>query len=61
MRAVLALSAAAIACSLALGGCSRESEPAQMLGVTLVDGGSDSQDLDRVLATLIHRYHYSLT
>lgn len=31
MRAVLVLSAAAIACTLALGGCSRESEPAQML------------------------------
>ncbi|MGK9234191.1 DUF4142 domain-containing protein [Inquilinus limosus] len=31
MRAVLAFSAAAIACSLALGGCSRDSEPAQML------------------------------
>lgn len=31
MRAVLVLSTAAIACTLALGGCSRESEPAQML------------------------------
>jgi glutamate synthase (NADPH/NADH) large chain len=35
-------------------------EQAQMLGVELVEGGSDSQDLDRLLATLIHRYHFSL-
>ncbi len=35
-------------------------EQSQMLGVELVDGGSDSQDLDRLLATLIHRYHFSL-
>ncbi len=35
-------------------------EQAEMLGVELVDGGSDSQDLDRLLATLIHRYHFSL-
>ncbi|HJR81446.1 MAG TPA: hypothetical protein VJ821_15350, partial [Anaerolineales bacterium] len=35
-------------------------EQAQMLGVELVDGGSDSQDLDRLLATLIHRYQFSL-
>jgi glutamate synthase (NADPH) large chain len=35
-------------------------EQAQMLGVELVNGGSDSQDLDRLLATLIHRYHFSL-
>lgn len=35
-------------------------EQAQMLGVELVDGGSDSQDLDRLLATLIHCYHFSL-
>ncbi len=35
-------------------------EQARMLGVELVDGGSDSQDLDRLLATLIHRYHFSL-
>ncbi|NWG06861.1 MAG: alpha-hydroxy-acid oxidizing protein [Chloroflexi bacterium] len=35
-------------------------EQAQMLGVNLVDGGSDSQDLDRLLATLIHRYHFTL-
>ena len=36
-------------------------EQAQMLGVELVEGGSDSQDLDRLLATLIHRYHFTLT
>ncbi|HSL46997.1 MAG TPA: glutamate synthase-related protein [Anaerolineales bacterium] len=35
-------------------------EQAQMLGVKLVEGASDSQDLDRLLATLIHRYHFSL-
>ena len=35
-------------------------EQAQMLGVELVEGGSDSQDLDRLLSTLIHRYHFSL-
>ena len=35
-------------------------EQAQMLGVELVNGASDSQDLDRLLATLIHRYHFSL-
>src|SRR5512134_3707947 len=35
-------------------------EQAQMLGVELVEGGSDSQDLDRLLATLIHRYHFTL-
>jgi glutamate synthase (NADPH) large chain len=35
-------------------------EQAQMIGVELVEGGSDSQDLDRLLATLIHRYHFSL-
>jgi glutamate synthase (NADPH) large chain len=35
-------------------------EQAQMLGVELVDGGSDSQDLDRLLATLIHHYHFTL-
>ena len=35
-------------------------EQAQMLGVNLVEGGSDSQDLDRLLATLIHRYHFTL-
>jgi glutamate synthase (NADPH/NADH) large chain len=35
-------------------------EQSQMLGVDLVDGGSDSQDLDRLLATLIHHYHFTL-
>lgn len=35
-------------------------EQAQMLGVELVNGGSDSQDLDRLLATLVHRYHFTL-
>ena len=35
-------------------------EQAQMLGVELVEGGSDSQDLDRLLATLIHCYHFTL-
>src|SRR6266508_2897678 len=35
-------------------------EQAQMLGVELVESGSDSQDLDRLLSTLIHRYHFSL-
>src|SRR5687767_4141814 len=35
-------------------------EQAQMLGVELVDGGSDSQDLDRLLATLIYHYHFTL-
>ncbi|MFT3895546.1 MAG: glutamate synthase-related protein [Anaerolineales bacterium] len=35
-------------------------EQAQMLDVNLVDGGSDSQDLDRLLATLIHKYHFTL-
>jgi glutamate synthase (NADPH/NADH) large chain len=35
-------------------------EQAQMLRVKLVEGGSDSQDLDRLLATLIHRYHFTL-
>jgi glutamate synthase (NADPH/NADH) large chain len=36
-------------------------EQAQMLGVELVRGASDSQDVDRVLATLIHHYHFTLT
>ncbi|MBL8061492.1 MAG: hypothetical protein JNK32_00615 [Anaerolineales bacterium] len=36
-------------------------EQAQMLGVDLPLGGSDSQDLDRLLTTLIHHYHFSLT
>jgi glutamate synthase (NADPH) large chain len=33
---------------------------AQMIGTQLVAGGSDSQDMDRVLATLIQRYGFSL-
>ena len=36
-------------------------EQAQMLGIELLEGGSDSQDLDRLLATLIHRYRFTLT
>ena len=36
-------------------------EQAEMLGVKLVDSGSDSQDLDRLLSTLIHHYRFSLT
>ncbi len=36
-------------------------EQAAMLGVDLVRGGSDSQDVDRVLATLIHHYRFTLT
>ncbi len=36
-------------------------EQAEMLGVDLPVGGSDSQDLDRLLATLIHQYRFSLT
>jgi len=36
-------------------------EQAEMLGVDLPRGGSDSQDLDRLLSTLIHQYHFSLT
>ncbi len=36
-------------------------EQSVMLGVDLVRGGSDSQDVDRVLATLIHHYHFTLT
>ena len=36
-------------------------EQAEMLGVNLVEGGSDSQDLDRLLSTLIHHYRFSLT
>lgn len=31
-----------------------------MIGVPLVDGGSDSQDLNRTVETLIHRYGFSL-
>jgi glutamate synthase (NADPH/NADH) large chain len=36
-------------------------EQVQMLGARLVEGGSDSQDLDRTVATLIHFYGFSLT
>ena len=36
-------------------------EQAEMLGVKLVESGSDSQDLDRLLSTLIHHYRFSLT
>ncbi|MBX3035890.1 MAG: hypothetical protein KF758_03170 [Anaerolineales bacterium] len=36
-------------------------EQSEMLGVDLPRGGSDSQDLDRLLQTLIHQYHFSLT
>ena len=40
---------------------SRLREQAGMLGVQLVQGGSDSQDMDRTLASLIHFYGFSLT
>ena len=40
---------------------SRLREQAGMLGVQLVQGGSDSQDMDRTLASLIHYYGFSLT
>ena len=36
-------------------------EQAQMLGVQLIQAGSDSQDLDRAIATLIHHYGFTLT
>jgi glutamate synthase (NADPH/NADH) large chain len=35
-------------------------EQAEMLGVELVQNGSDSQDVDRLLATLIHQYRFTL-
>jgi glutamate synthase (NADPH/NADH) large chain len=35
-------------------------EEARMIGVELPEGGSDSQDLNRLLETLIHRYGMSL-
>lgn len=35
-------------------------DEAQMIGVPLAEGGSDSQDLNRVMETLIHRYDFSL-
>ncbi|MCP4141323.1 MAG: glutamate synthase [Chloroflexi bacterium] len=36
-------------------------EEALMAGVQLTKGGSDSQDVDRLLATLIHHYDFTLT
>lgn len=36
-------------------------EQALMLGVQLVDNGSDSQDVDRTVAALIHQYGFSLS
>ncbi len=36
-------------------------EQARMIGAQLVHQGSDSQDLDRVLGTLIHHYHFTLS
>lgn len=39
---------------------SRLREQAEMLGAQLVDGGSDSQDVNRLLETLIHRYGFTL-
>ncbi|HEX7058065.1 MAG TPA: glutamate synthase-related protein, partial [Bacilli bacterium] len=33
---------------------------AEMIGVSLVDGGSDSQDLNRTIETLIYRFGFSL-
>ncbi len=36
-------------------------EQAELINVDLTRGGSDSQDLDRLLATLIHKYHFTLT
>ncbi len=35
-------------------------EQAEMLGTQLVDGGSDSQDVNRLLETFIHRYGFTL-
>jgi glutamate synthase (NADPH) large chain len=35
-------------------------DEARMIGAPLADGGSDSQDLNRVVETLIHRYGYTL-
>lgn len=35
-------------------------QEAQMIGVPLVDGGSDSQDLNRTIETLLHRHEFSL-
>jgi len=39
---------------------SKLEEEAQMLGVPLVDGGSDSQNMNRTVETFIHRYGLSL-
>jgi len=39
---------------------SKLEEEAVMLGVPLVDGGSDSQNLNRTVETFIHRYQLSL-
>ena len=39
---------------------SRLREQAEMLGTQLVDGGSDSQDVNRLLETFIHRYGFTL-
>jgi glutamate synthase (NADPH) large chain len=39
---------------------SKLEEEAQMLGVPLVDGGSDSQNVNRTIETFIHRYGLSL-
>ncbi len=36
-------------------------EQAQMLGFQLVEKGSDSQDVDRTIASLIHHFGFSLT
>jgi glutamate synthase (NADPH/NADH) large chain len=36
-------------------------EQAEMIGVQRVVGGSDSQDLDRAIASLIHVYGFTLT
>lgn len=38
----------------------RLEEEAEMLGVPLVEGGSDSQNLNRTAETLIHRYNLTL-
>ncbi|MGG4492379.1 glutamate synthase-related protein [Brevibacillus reuszeri] len=39
---------------------SKLEEEAQMLGVPLVDGGSDSQNVNRTIETFIHRYGLTL-
>lgn len=35
-------------------------DEAEMIGTSLVDGGSDSQDLNRLLETLIYQYNFTL-